>query len=156
MSAQLSVRHFNQLDSASASLETTTTIIVFELPSTSRELCGRDFMRSHKGCIWWTPELGWCSHVGVAVQYSFPALQRSRVDQSNKYSTAVILFSVYGRVSLWDMGGSVMFILFGPSGGTQHNTQHSAVWIDFPIDSEGEQGKVEAFLVGRRKVRTSC
>lgn len=37
--------------------------------------------------------------------------------------------------------GWVIFILLGPAGGTQRDTRLSAVWIDVPIDSEGEQGK---------------
>lgn len=125
VSAQLAVKYFSQLGNSSANLETTTDIIFFELSCTNRELCGWDFMGSYKGtpglyhlphAVWccvempnwalkrWAPELGWCIHVSIAVQYRFLALQRSRADQSNKYSAAAILLSGYGLVSLWNMG----------------------------------------------------
>ena len=61
VSAQLAVRHFNQLDSSSANVETTTNIILFELSCTNRELCGWDFMRSHKQTPGlYLPHALWC------------------------------------------------------------------------------------------------
>lgn len=93
--------------------------------------------------------------MSIVVSYRFLSLQRSRADQSNRYSAAAILLPGCGLVCLWDTGW-VIFVLSGPAGRAQCDTWHSAAQIDVPIDSEGEQGKLEAFQVGQRKVTTSC